>query len=124
MLASRGRALPATRSARVLARLLQALLGRRKGHETERRAHFLRSRCDELGHPCRVSVSARLAACPRCAQMAEKPLGRFEHAIQRAYGVTALLTDVEQIEVCSRDGSVWAGEVLTFALIGHPPASA
>ena len=54
--------------------------------------------------------------------MAQKPLGRFERAIQGAYGVNALLTDAAQVEVRFRDGSVWAGEVLTFALIGHPTA--
>ena len=55
--------------------------------------------------------------------MAETPLGNIERAIQTAYGVNALLMDAEHVEVLFDDGNTWRGEVLAFALIGHPSAS-
>lgn len=54
--------------------------------------------------------------------MNEKPLSYFEKAIQATHGVKAELSRRERVVERFQGEIVWEGEVLVFALQGHPSA--
>ena len=55
--------------------------------------------------------------------MNEKPLSYFEKAIQATHGAKAELVRRERVVERFEGVTVWEGDVLVFALQGHPTAT-
>ncbi len=55
--------------------------------------------------------------------MNELPLEGFQHAIRQTHGAEAELVTRERVSETYEGELVWKGEVLVFALTGHPTAS-
>ena len=55
--------------------------------------------------------------------MNELPLESFQHAIRQTHGAEAELISRERVSETYEGHPVWKGEVLVFALTGHPTAS-
>ena len=54
--------------------------------------------------------------------MNEAPLSSFEEAIQATHGANAQLLTRESVLETFKGETIWEGEVLVFALKGHPTA--
>ena len=54
--------------------------------------------------------------------MNEIPTSDFQHAIRQAHGARSQLLTRERVVEKSEGETVWEGEVLVFALKGHPTA--